>query len=168
MWTLSRFQLQAGREHLIDASTEEVLLSIPKRQDEHNGGAHCLDRTACCMSGSATTMMCLPKNAQDPFSLLGKFLRIDVDSRPLPGMKYVIPKDNPFDAAVAAPEIWALGFRNPWRFGFDSQTGERFGPEMSVPPHLKRSIWSRKEKLRLGPARRKSLCRWRANDRCWL
>lgn len=123
MWTLSRFQLQAGREHLIDASTEEVLLSIPKRQDEHNGGGALFGPDGMLYVGIGDDDDVPSKNAQDPFSLLGKFLRIDVDSRPLPGMKYVIPKDNPFDAAVAAPEIWALGFRNPWRFGFDSQTG---------------------------------------------
>lgn len=61
-------------------------------------------------------------NAQNPLTLLGKMLRLDVqvpDSHP---EGYVVPRDNPFldGAPVAAlPEIWAFGLRNPWKFGFD-------------------------------------------------
>ena len=58
--------------------------------------------------------------AQTPSSLLGKFLRIDVnvpDSHP---SGYVVPADNPFaGAAGTRPEIWSFGWRNPWRFSFD-------------------------------------------------
>ena len=54
--------------------------------------------------------------AQDLHLLLGKLLRIDVDH----GIPYAIPSDNPFiNVAGAAPEIWAYGLRNPWRFSFD-------------------------------------------------
>jgi glucose/arabinose dehydrogenase len=62
-------------------------------------------------------------NSQDRSNLLGKILRIDVDgARP-----YSIPADNPFrNTAGARPEIYAYGLRNPWRFSFDSQTGELF------------------------------------------
>jgi uncharacterized repeat protein (TIGR03806 family) len=59
-------------------------------------------------------------HAQDPFQLKGKILRIDVDA----GSPYTIPSDNPFATGGGAPEVWALGFRNPWRFGFDRLTGE--------------------------------------------
>ncbi len=60
-------------------------------------------------------------NAQDPRSLLGKLLRI----APKPGGGYTIPPDNPFaDGAAGAPEVWATGLRNPWRFGFDRETGD--------------------------------------------
>lgn len=124
MWTLSRFLLQVGSDHLLDPATEEVLLSIPKKHDEHNGGGALFGPDGMLYIGVGDDDDVPSLNAQDRFSLLGKFLRIDVDSRPLPGMKYVIPKDNPFDATQAAPEIWAIGFRNPWRFSFDSQTGE--------------------------------------------
>jgi glucose/arabinose dehydrogenase len=59
-------------------------------------------------------------NAQDKSSLLGKLLRIDVDS----GTPYSIPSGNPFvNDPAARGEIWALGFRNPWRISFDRQTG---------------------------------------------
>jgi putative heme-binding domain-containing protein len=57
---------------------------------------------------------------------LGKMLRIDVDHEPSPsGAAYAIPPDNPFrDRAGARPEIWAYGFREPWRFSFDRATGD--------------------------------------------
>jgi glucose/arabinose dehydrogenase len=60
--------------------------------------------------------------AQDPSTLLGKFLRIDVavpDDHP---SGYVVPPDNPFldgSPIAALPEIWSFGLRNPWRYSFD-------------------------------------------------
>jgi glucose/arabinose dehydrogenase len=61
-----------------------------------------------------------PQNrAQNPASLLGKLLRIDVDG----GDPYAIPAGNPFKNGGGAPEIWALGLRNPWRFAFDRSAG---------------------------------------------
>ncbi|MBN8614852.1 MAG: PQQ-dependent sugar dehydrogenase [Deltaproteobacteria bacterium] len=64
--------------------------------------------------------------AQDPTNLLGKMLRIDVDA-PSGGEEYGIPSDNPFvgDDGVR-DEIWAFGYRNPWRFSFDRLTGEMY------------------------------------------
>jgi glucose/arabinose dehydrogenase len=61
-------------------------------------------------------------NSQQLGTLLGKILRIDVDSRDVDN-SYGIPEDNPFvGQAGARPEIWALGLRNPWRFSFDRDT----------------------------------------------
>ncbi len=57
--------------------------------------------------------------AQNPVSLLGKMLRIDVavpDSHPI---GYVVPDGNPFAGTGARPEIWSFGLRNPWRYCFD-------------------------------------------------
>jgi len=63
-------------------------------------------------------------HAQNLQLLLGKLLRIDVD-RKEGDLAYAIPSDNPFRGrADARPEIWAYGFRNPWRFCFDSVTGD--------------------------------------------
>jgi putative heme-binding domain-containing protein len=63
-------------------------------------------------------------HAQNLQLLLGKLMRIDVD-RTEGDLGYAIPKDNPFvGRAGARPEIWACGFRNPWRFSFDSVTGD--------------------------------------------
>jgi glucose/arabinose dehydrogenase len=60
--------------------------------------------------------------AQNPSSLLGKFLRIDVNVSDAHPAGYTVPRDNPFvaDGPVAArPEIWSFGVRNPWRYSFD-------------------------------------------------
>jgi glucose/arabinose dehydrogenase len=59
-------------------------------------------------------------NGQDPTTLLGAMLRVDVDS----GDPYAIPEGNPFaDGVGGAPEVWAYGLRNPWRWAFDTGTG---------------------------------------------
>ena len=62
------------------------------------------------------------ENAQKPNVFLGKILRIDIDS-PSP---YGIPADNPFVIIDGLPEVWAYGLRNPWRFSFDSLTGDLY------------------------------------------
>jgi glucose/arabinose dehydrogenase len=59
------------------------------------------------------------KYAQDTSSLLGKILRIDVDGTADTGQNYLIPADNPFALGGGLPEIFAYGFRNPYRFSFD-------------------------------------------------
>jgi glucose/arabinose dehydrogenase len=57
-----------------------------------------------------------PAESQNPFSLFGSLIRIDVDH----GAPYAIPPDNPFaDGLEGAPEVYAYGFRNPWRWSFD-------------------------------------------------
>jgi glucose/arabinose dehydrogenase len=63
-----------------------------------------------------------PQNAQDLNSLLGKVLRID--PRQSSGRPYTVPSSNPFVGKPGADEIWAYGFRNPWRFSFDRLTGD--------------------------------------------
>ncbi len=65
--------------------------------------------------------------AQDMSRLHGKILRIDVDARPDPGLAYAVPPDNPFvGEASARAEIWAWGFRNPFRIAVDGQSGGLF------------------------------------------
>lgn len=59
--------------------------------------------------------------AQDPTTLLGKMLRIDVADLP-----YSVPADNPDLPGVGRTAIWALGLRNPWRFSFDRATGDLY------------------------------------------
>jgi glucose/arabinose dehydrogenase len=62
-------------------------------------------------------------NGQQTSTLLATILRIDVDG----GTSYAIPADNPFaDGVDGAPEVWAYGLRNPWRFSFDPLTGDMY------------------------------------------
>jgi glucose/arabinose dehydrogenase len=63
------------------------------------------------------------RTAQNPSSLLGKILRIDVD-HPAGGKPYAIPPENPYAAGGGAPEVFVLGLRNPWRWSFDRATGD--------------------------------------------
>lgn len=65
-------------------------------------------------------------NSQDPESILGKLLRIDPTGSDSANGQYGIPADNPFLGDAGLDEIWALGFRNPFRFSFDSLTGELY------------------------------------------
>lgn len=63
-------------------------------------------------------------HGQDLSTHLGKVLRIDVDHTDA-GLAYAIPADNPFVGREGIrPEIWACGFREPWRFSFDRLTGD--------------------------------------------
>ncbi len=63
------------------------------------------------------------QSGQDRDELWGKVIRIDVDHKDA-GLEYAIPSDNPFkDVAGTRPEIYALGFRVPWRLSFDKLTG---------------------------------------------
>jgi hypothetical protein len=75
-------------------------------------------------------------NAQNPNSLLGKILRIDVRQDAFPNdplRDYAIPSANPFASGGGAPEVWALGFRNPVRGGFDSATGNLYVGDQGEP-----------------------------------
>lgn len=66
-------------------------------------------------------------NAQNINSLLGKLLRIDVNSDTFvndPTRNYAIPASNPFASGAGADEIWAYGLRNPWRVAFDPRNGD--------------------------------------------
>jgi hypothetical protein len=104
---------------------ERVLLVIPQPFANHNGGMIEFGPDGYLYvgvgdGGSAND----PGNrAQNPDELLGKLLRINVNKRTAPS-QYANPSDNPFFGTIPGrDEIYALGFRNPWRFSFDDATG---------------------------------------------
>lgn len=102
------------------------LLAIPGVTENHSGGCIEFGPDGFLYLGMGDTGPQQDPNGhgQNPALLLGKMLRIDVDRRD-PGLPYAIPPDNPFrDRAQTRPEIWALGFREPWRFSFDRLTGD--------------------------------------------
>lgn len=102
------------------------LLTIPTVTENHTGGCIAFGPDGMLYLGMGDTGPQQDPNGhgQDLSVLLGKMLRVDVDARD-PGLPYAIPQDNPFrDRAGARPEIWAFGFREPWRFSFDALTGD--------------------------------------------
>ncbi|HTU89426.1 MAG TPA: PQQ-dependent sugar dehydrogenase [Gemmataceae bacterium] len=129
---VSRFTVTKTDPPRIDPSSEEILLTF--LQGGHNGGDLHFgpDRMLYISTGDAAN-----PNPPDPFDtgqdisdLLSSILRIDADHKDK-GKNYAIPKDNPFVAMKGArPEVWAYGFRNPWRMSFDRQTGELFAGDV--------------------------------------
>ena len=102
------------------------LLQIVSVADDHSGGCIQFGPDGFLYLGMGDTGPQQDPNghAQNLRLLLGKMLRLDVD-RAEGGLAYAIPADNPFRGRTdARPEIWAWGFRNPWRFSFDRITGE--------------------------------------------
>jgi hypothetical protein len=114
---------------LADASSERRLLIVPHRKyGNHNGGqlAFGPDRFLYIGTGDGGSGGDPDNHGQTRRSLLGKLLRIDVD-RPGADTLYGIPSNNPFARDTsAAPEVWAYGLRNPWRFSFDRRTGNLY------------------------------------------
>jgi glucose/arabinose dehydrogenase len=108
-------------------ASERVLLTIPQPYANHNGGdlAFGPDGYLYIGMGDGGSGGDPENNGQDPSTLLGSMLRIDVDGGADSGDPYSIPADNPFVGSdEAAPETWAYGLRNPWRFSFDRETGD--------------------------------------------
>ena len=108
----------------IDPSTERVVMTINQPYINHKGGQLQFgpDGYLYIGMGDGGSQKDPHKNGQNPQVLLGKMLRIDVTPR----QGYGIPKDNPFSTRGKshwAPEVWAIGLRNPWRFSFDPETG---------------------------------------------
>ena len=128
---ISEFKVSAANSNLADLNSERVILEENHPQSNHNGGTlafgpdgylyisigdgggsddvaagHVPDWYSANVGG----------NGQDLYAnLLGNVLRIDVDN----GNPYSIPADNPFVGTAAKKEIYAYGFRNPYRFSFD-------------------------------------------------
>ena len=119
---ISEFTLQ--QNGLIDPDSERIVMQVSQPNENHNGGmlAFGPDGYLYIGLGDGGGAGDRSNNAQNTSNVLGTILRIDVDS---PGLAYASPPDNPFvGEAAAAPEIWAYGLRNPWRFTFDRETGD--------------------------------------------
>jgi glucose/arabinose dehydrogenase len=127
---LRRYISPAGNRDALDASTGDVLISIPHSQyNNHNGGWIGFDAAGLLYmatgdgGGGNDPLM----NGQNRDTLLGKMLRLDVSRDDFPGdpnRDYGIPPANPFAGGGGAPEVWLYGLRNPFRASFDRATGE--------------------------------------------
>jgi uncharacterized repeat protein (TIGR03806 family) len=132
----SEFRTTGGGSTL-DPNSERVLLTVDKPSDNHNGGQLNFDADGFLYLGlgDGGGGGDPQENAQNPMRLLGKMLRIDVDSQP-GGQPYGLPADNMFpgnprcnlngSGTQNCPEIYAMGLRNPWRWSFDRQTGTQW------------------------------------------
>lgn len=130
--TIARYEVSANDANLANTNSGQIVLTISHPAGNHNGGQLQFgpDGYLYIGTGDGGGAGDTANNAQNLATLLGKLLRIDVDTPPN-GPPYVIPTGNPFvetpvDNPNTLPEIWALGLRNPWRFGFDRVTGDLF------------------------------------------
>jgi glucose/arabinose dehydrogenase len=104
----------------VDPASRSELLRVDKAPDaiRHNAGALRFgpDGLLYISVGDGARAK---ENGQNPKTLLGSILRIDINTAP-----YVIPPGNPFaDGKNGRPEVWWFGFRNPWRFSIDAKSG---------------------------------------------
>jgi len=120
---VSRFQVSEDRNQA-RADSESLVLSIDQPFSNHNGGGLKFgpDGFLYIGTGDGGSGGDPQGNGQRLDTLLGKMLRIDVDAQDT----YAVPPDNPFAAGGGRGEIWSYGLRNPWRFSFDSATGDLY------------------------------------------
>ena len=121
---ISRFSVNPDNENEALANSEESLIEFNQPFSNHNGGhlEFGPDGYLYIGTGDGGSGGDPNNNAQNTESMLGKFLRIDVSTN----TSYSIPADNPFVDSDGLDEIWAYGLRNPWKFAFDSQTGDLY------------------------------------------
>ena len=126
---IAEYTVGAATPNQADITSERILLTVDQIGNfpNHKAGALAFGADGFLYFGLGDG-----GSGGDPFghgqskqTLLGKMLRIDVD-HPSGTLAYGIPSDNPFAAGGGLPEIYAYGFRNPWRFSFDRPSGRLF------------------------------------------
>ncbi len=147
---ISRFTVDAVSGNL-DAASESIILTVPQDFSNHNGGNIAFGPDGYLYTGFGDGGSGGDPNerAQDTNYILGSMVRIDVDG----GSPYAIPMTNPFSGntncvdgmgTMPCPEIYAWGLRNPWRWSFDSQTGELWVGDVG------QGAWEEVDKVELG------------------
>jgi len=125
---ISEFTVSANDPNQADPASERIILAIDKPGYNYEGGhiAFGPDPKGYLYIATGDSVHKPADEAgkfvQDKFSLLGKILRIDVNGTADAGQNYLIPADNPFAKEGGRPEVFAYGFRNPYRFSFDAST----------------------------------------------
>ena len=120
---ISEFIVSVDDPNQADPATERILLAIDKPGYNYEAGHIAFGPDGYLYISTGDSVRDPPteagKFAQDTYSLLGKILRINVNGTAASGTNYLIPAENPFVAGGGAPEVFAYGFRNPYRFSFD-------------------------------------------------
>ena len=123
---IAEFTASASNANLADPTTENILFTVDQPFSNHKGGGLAFGKDGFLYiglgdgGGSGDPS----GNGQNTTTLLGKMLRIDVDSAHSSGLNYAIPPSNPFVTSGGRAEIWLYGLRNPFRFSIDSVTGD--------------------------------------------
>ena len=122
---VQEYRVSESDPNRADAATRRTILRVNQPFRWHNGGMMAFgpDGMLWLGLGDGGVKDDPDDYGQDPRTLLGSIVRIDVDGRE-DGKEYGIPPDNPFaDGEDGAPEVWAYGLRNPWRFDIDPRRG---------------------------------------------
>ncbi len=128
---ISEFRVSIGDANRADVD-EKIILTITQPFSNHNGGMMDFgkDNFLYIGMGDGGSANDPGNRAQTIEDLLGKFLRIDVDT-PNGNVPYSSPSSNPFFGATPGrDEIYAVGLRNPWRWSFDRTTGELYAGDV--------------------------------------
>jgi glucose/arabinose dehydrogenase len=112
---------RSSNPDVADPNSEKLILTQSKPFDNHNGGSihFAPDGYLWVVTGDGGSGGDPNNNAQNKNSLLGKLLRLDINSTG----PYNIPPGNPFVGVDGADEVWAYGLRNAWKFNFDTVSG---------------------------------------------
>jgi hypothetical protein len=145
---IARYQTDPSDPNVALPSSEKIILTINQPFNNHNGGDlnFGADGYLYIGMGDGGSGGDPGNRSQNPKDLLGKMLRIDINTET---EKYLVPVDNPFvNAQDTLKEIWSIGLRNPWRFSFDRLTNEMWigdvgqdnWEEISVEPAGKKGL----------------------------
>ncbi|REE08303.1 putative secreted protein (Por secretion system target) [Winogradskyella pacifica] len=125
---ISRFTKDFTNSEIANPDSEFIILSYDQPYTNHNGGdlAFGPDGYLYISSGDGGSSGDPENRSQNKLSLLGKILRLDIDTS-TETENYGVPVDNPFiEDSNARSEIWAYGLRNPWKFSFDRLNGDQW------------------------------------------
>jgi glucose/arabinose dehydrogenase len=123
---IAEFRASAANANSIDPTTQNILFTVDQPFSNHKGGGLAFGKDGFLYIGlgDGGSEGDPQGNGQNTNTLLGKMLRIDVDSAHSPGLNYAIPPTNPFVTSGGRAEIWLYGLRNPFRFSFDTVSGD--------------------------------------------